>query len=310
VAAGGGPVVGGLLVEWSWRWIFLINVPLVIASVAAGAIVLARDDAGRGGGRIDGVGTLLALGTMGLVCTALTEMSAWPASRVWSMLAAGVALAAWFVAHILRHPEPVVAPRMFRAGTFSAGAAGLLVYYTGFAALLLGTTLLLVGQWHFSVIRAALGIAPAPLMAAVLSPFTGWLATRFGRPRTILAGAMFFAAAGAWPLLRAGAAPSYVWVVLPSMLLWGLANPLIQPPLFACADAAPPAELASGSAVLSMARQLGSALGVAILVAALGTGHFNRAWLVVLIAAGMTGLAGLGTGSRRVVAVAAGVSGG
>jgi RimJ/RimL family protein N-acetyltransferase len=88
------------------------------------------------------------------------------------------------------------------------------------------------------------------------------------------------------------------------MLLWGVANALIQPPLFACADAAPQAELASASAVLATARQLGSALGVAIFVAVLGAGPasglagFDRAWIVVVVTAALTALAGLATGRR------------
>ena len=88
------------------------------------------------------------------------------------------------------------------------------------------------------------------------------------------------------------------------MLLWGVANALIQPSLFASADAAPRAELASGSAVLATARQLGSALGVAIFVAVLGgyaaTGlaGFDRVWIVVVITAAITAFAGLATGRR------------
>jgi hypothetical protein len=115
---------------------------------------------------------------------------------------------------------------------------------------------------------------------------------------------VFFAAAGAWPLAMAGDSPAYAAVVLPGMLLWGVANALIQPSLFACADAAPRAELASGAAVLATARQLGSALGVATFVAVLG-GHaatgvagFDRAWLIVVTTAAITAFAGLATGRR------------
>jgi RimJ/RimL family protein N-acetyltransferase len=95
------------------------------------------------------------------------------------------------------------------------------------------------------------------------------------------------------------------------MLLWGVANTLTQPPLFACADAAPQAELASASAVLTTARQLGSALGVAIFVAVLGTGPasglagFDHAWIVVVVTAALTALAGLATGGRLTHAPAA-----
>ena len=316
VAAGSGPVLGGLLVESSWRWIFLINVPVILATLAAGVAILPRrgdvrgnTDAGergsrRPGWRIDGVGTLLVLGAVGLVCTALTEAPGWPPSRSWPVLAAGLVLAAVFVAHIRRHPDPLVAPRLFAARAFSAGAVGLVTYYTGFAAMLLGTTLLLTAEWHFSVLYAAASIAPGPITAGIVSPFAGRLSAHFGTRATVVAGALLFAAAAAGPLASAGSRPAYASVILPSMLLWGVANALIQPSLFATAAAAPRAELASGSAVLAMARQLGSALGVAIFVAvfgarpATGLAGFDRAWIVVLITAAMTAFAGLATGRQ------------
>ena len=64
----------------------------------------------RPGRRIDGVGTVLVLGAVGLVCTALTEAPRWPPSRTWPVLAAGLVMGAVFVAHIRRHPDPLVAP--------------------------------------------------------------------------------------------------------------------------------------------------------------------------------------------------------
>jgi EmrB/QacA subfamily drug resistance transporter len=311
VAASGGPVLGGVLIALSWRWIFFINVPLVLATVVAGVVYLPTGDA-RIRRRVDGLGAVLVFGAMALVCTALVEATAWAPARTWSVLGVGVLLAAAFVVHVLRHPDPVVAPRLFAARGFRVGAAGIFVYYVGFAGMLLGSTLLLTDCWHFSVLGAALAIAPGPLAASVASPFSGRLSARFGFRTMVVAGSVLFAAAAAWPLVAAGASPDYATEVLPSLLLWGLANALIQPTLFATVDAAPRAELASGSAVLTMARQLGSAFGVAVLVAVLRTEHtaglagLRRAWAVVIATAVLTAAAGLrgkAENRRQVVAV-------
>ena len=289
-------------------------VPIIATDLAAGVAILPwRGRAGRGdraGWRLDSAGTLLALGATGLVCTALTEAPGWPPLRTWLVLAAGLLLAAAFVARIRRHPDPVVAPRLFLVRVFSAGAAGLVAYYIGFAAMLLGTTLLLTESWHFSALRAAAGIAPGPITNGIVAPFSGRLAARLGVRRTVVTGAALFATAATWLLLNATAdarsAPTYEAVILPSMLLWGLANALIQPTLFASAGAASRAELASGSAVLTTARHLGSALGVALIVAVLGSHpaadlpSLDRAWIVVLVAAAMTAAAGLAAEQRRI----------
>jgi EmrB/QacA subfamily drug resistance transporter len=308
VAAGSGPVIGGLLVESSWRWIFLINVPIVVATFAAGVPILPRSGdhtRQRIGRRIDPVGALLVLAAIGLVCTALTEAPGWPLSRTLLLLVAGLAAAAAFAVHIHRHSDPLISPRLFAARRFTAGSAGLVAYYAGFAGMLLGTTTLLTVHWHLSVLQAAAAIAPGPITAGIVSPFSGRLSARFGMQATVAAGAAFFASAAGWLLVSAGANPDYSKVVLPTMLLWGVANALIQPSLLATADTAPRSELASGSAVLAAARQIGAALGVAIFVAAVGAGpardlaRLDRAWIVVLITAALTGAAGLAAGRWR-----------
>ena len=155
------------------------------------------------------------------MCTALTEAPRWPPARTWPVLATGLVLAAAFVAHIRRHPDPLAAPQLFSVRAFRAGAAGLVAYYTGFAAMLLGTTLLLTAQWRFSVLQAAVSIAPGPITAGIVSPFSGRLSARFGVQGTVVAGAVLFAAAGAWPLASAGDSPAYVAVALPAMLHGG-----------------------------------------------------------------------------------------
>lgn len=299
VAASSGPVLGGVLMTRSWRWIFFINVPLVLVAVLAGVFLLPSASA-RPRRRVDWLGALLVFGAMALMCTGLVEASSGPRWRTAAALAVGGILTAVFVAHVRRHPAPVVAPRLFEARRFKVGVAGIFVYYVGFSGMLLGSTLLVTDAWGFSVLHAALAIAPGPMTASVVSPFSGRVGRRLGLRKTVLVGAGLFASGAGWQLVASPATPVYATVLLPSLVCWGLANGLLQPALFATADAAPPDEIASGSAVLTMARQLGSAFGVALLVAVLHTEHaadlngLRRVWLVVLATAGMTALVGLG----------------
>lgn len=305
VAAGAGPVLGGVLVEFNWRWIFVINVPLVVVAIIAGAAILPRQVGRATGRRPDIGGALLVLSAIGLICLALTEAQTWPAGRVWPLLVAGLALGAALVVRIRHHEDPIVSPRLFIARRFSAGAVGVVAYYTGFGVMLLACTLLLTEAWNYPVLHAAVAIAPGPITAAIGASFSGLVSRRIGIRTTIVTGAVFFAASAAWPLAADGRFTGYPAILLPSMVLWGLANALLQPSLFAAAAAAPRSELASGSAVLTMLRQVGSALGVAVLAAVLGAepartlGSFGRAWILVLAAALITGLAGLASGEPK-----------
>ena len=304
IAAGGGPVLGGMLIQFSWRWIFLINVPIVLVAVAAGSVLLPRDTRGDAGARLDAVGLVLALGAMGLVCAALIEASVWPPILIWSMLTVGASLAAVFILHAHRQPQAVIPLRLFRTRRYRFSAFGLFAYYAGFSVNLLGITLLLTEHMHLSVLEAALGMVPGAISAGIASPFSGRIGARLGVGRTLLAGGALFALAALWPLLLGrGEAPGYAAGLLPSLVLWGVANAFIQPTLFNGADAAPKADLGIAAAVLAASRQLGSACGVAVLVAvtgATGISTFNVAWAIVVVSAVLTGMAGLRAEASRI----------
>jgi hypothetical protein len=247
--------------------------------------------------RIDVQGTLLVLSALGLVCAGLTQAPEWPALAAGSVIGVGLVLVLVTVWHVFHHPAPVVPPRLFASAVFSLSSLGLVVYYVGFGAMLLGTSLLLTEYWSFSVLQAALAFAPGLTVAGVCAPFSGRVVARFGTSTTLLIGAALFGIAAAWRLATTSDAPAYWQLVLPTILLWGVANALIQPTLFRAADTVPRADLASGSAVLAMARQLGSSLGVAVLVVALGSSGtpsragFDRVWQVAIASAVLTALA-------------------
>jgi MFS family permease len=300
IAAGSGPVIGGFLVEWSWRWIFLVNAPIIVVTIVS-ALVLLPGGQSRTALRVDGVGMVMALGAMGLVCAALVQAAAWPPAVVLPMIAAGVVVAIGFVYHAKHHPDPLIPPRLFDTRRYRYSAMGMLGYHLGFSVMLLGTTLLLTGGMHLSVLEAAFGLAPGPISAGLASLFSGRIVARFGARRMVVLGAGLFGASGAWPLLMSasGQSVTYALCVLPSLVLWGVANAFIQPTFFGGADAAPHADLSLATGVLAAARQLASALGVALLVgllAAAGGGEFGGlhfAWIIVCCSAVLTGIAGL-----------------
>lgn len=119
---------------------------------------------------------------------------------LWGAYGLAALLIVLFVAHVRRHRDPIIAPRLFIARRFRAGAIGILTYYVGFAVILLGSTLLLTEVWRYTALRTALAIAPGPIVASILAPFSGHIATRIGHRSMIVTGSVLFALAGAWPL--------------------------------------------------------------------------------------------------------------
>jgi EmrB/QacA subfamily drug resistance transporter len=289
-AAAAGPVLGGLLVELSWRWVFLVNVPVGIVALVAGARVL-REVRDPDPTRPDAVGAALLTGTVGTLVGAIVQGSdwGWGDARVVGLFAAAALLGVAFVAQSARHPAPVVESELLRVRAFAAANAAAVLFFVAFAAMLLGTVLFLTEVWDQSVLDAGLKLAPGPATAALFALPGGLLSQRLG-PRAVgVVGAVLFSAGGVWWATHLTADVHYAADFLPGMLIGGAGVGLVNPALAGAATAQlPPARLATGTAVLSMARQLGSALGVALLVAVLGTpspadavGAFDDVWMLL-----------------------------
>jgi hypothetical protein len=118
----------------------------------------------------------------------------------------------------------------------------------------------------------------------------GRIRARFGRLRPAMAGTLLMAVAAGYWMLFTGARPDYAVTFLPGLLVAGISAGLTQAPLFAAAGTLPPDRATTGSAVLNMARQVGSAVGVAVVVVILGTGPartiagFHHAWAAEAVA--------------------------
>jgi len=275
LAAAIGPVVGGLLVAASWRWVFLVNVPIGIAALAVGWRRLPAVP-GHDTERPDPLGVVLVTTGVGLLTLGLVKGPdwGWGSARAGSVLAAAVVLLGLFGLHCRRSRAPLVHPELFRSRQFTGASVVVIFFSAAFGAMLLSIVLWEQGGWGWSALRSGLAIAPGPLMVPVMAFLVaGRLIRRCGPAPVITLGSLAFGAGVAWWALAVTASPDYVSGMLGGMLLTGAGVGLTLPTLMGAATASlPPHAFATGSAVINMIRQTGLALGVAVLVAVLGTG--------------------------------------
>ncbi len=269
-----GPVIGGSLVELSWRWVFWINLPVGVAAILlAGRVVPeSKDDQLRG--RPDVIGAGLLAASVGLVALALVKAPGWgwgSASFV-GLLVASLACGAAMTVRSHRHHAPVIELGLLRSRTFSGTFAASILYYAAFGAFVLNSVEFLTGVWHYSAVVAGLAIGPGPLavlpFARLVAPR---LAARLGGPgRVAVIGCAINAGAQLLWLVLMQAQPAYLTHLLPVQLLGGAGVGLAIPSLIGAGTASlPPAHFGTGSGILNMARQVGTVLGVAGLVAIL-----------------------------------------
>lgn len=293
VAASLGAPLGGLLVAVDWRWIFIVNLPLGLFTVLLGRRVLPEVQAHAGARLPDPVSTLSLLTAVTLLIFATVQGPRWGWSSVpvAGLFAAAVLAGGVTVRRAIGHPHAVVEARLFESREFTTAVVSLFLFFVAFAVFLLITVLFLQDMWHYSALRAGLAIAPGPLMAAVCAINSGRIVRHFGRALPAIAGAASVAFSALFWLLAAPAHPAYLTGFLPGLILGGIGAGLTQAPLFAAASTLPVDRATTGSAVLNMARQVGSAVGVAALVALLAGQHpdrltlFHRGWSLELAAA-------------------------
>lgn len=276
MALAAGPVVGGLLTGGlGWRWVFYVNLPVGVAAfVVAGRVVAESRDPGAG--RLDLPGLLL--GSLGLASVTLGliegDQRGWGSPAIIGLLAAGALLLAGFVAVEARRERPMVSPRFFRDRAFSA--ANLIVLLAGFALLgfVFFNTLYFQAVQGWSPLEAGLRTLPNTLAVVVTAPLAGRLASRYGYRVPVTAGLLLAAAAlVALTGIEVGTPYAQLWWKL-AMLGAGLGLS-ISPATAAGVAAMPGTQAGVASAVITTSRQVGGALGVAVLgaVAAARYGH-------------------------------------
>lgn len=277
IAGAIGPFLGGWLVGFSWRWVFLINLPLAVAIVVVALrhVPETHDlSVHTERRRIDLPGTTLVVLALSGITYALTRAG----QDGWSPLVIGLGLAGLaagvgFVLVEQRTADPLMRLEMFGDRVFAAANVATLFIYAGLAAyfFLMVLQLQLVSGW--SPLAAGTSLLPVTVLMLFLSARFGALSQRVG-PRALMTTGSLLVAAGFVLALRVGPDARYLTDVLPSVLLLGLGLSCAVAPLTAAVLAAAPDHLAgAASGINNATARSAGLLAIAVIPAVAGLGR-------------------------------------
>ena len=289
-----GPYGGGWLVDHaSWRWIFLLNIPLILIAFLVLLRVPEVDRTPRPLS-LDLVGGLLAVLGLGGVIYALTEGPAhgWDDPTVLALGVVGALCLAGLVPVEQKRPRPMLRTVLFRSRQFDAINAATLLFYGALAAASYLVVLECELRLGYSATQAGAALIPESVVFLLVSPFVGGLVAKVGIRWPMAAGILVVAGGFCW-LSFAQPGDPYAQVILPGALLWGLGIGLTVAPLTAGVLAAvDDADLGEASAINDAASRVGGVVMVALVPALLGAGaahslgqplapHYQSAMLVM-----------------------------
>ena len=315
IASAIGPFVGGWLIDtFSWRWVFLVNVPIAIAAVA---ITVRHVPESRAESRypIDGVGAILAAVGLATLCWSLIESGHGFGASEMATAVIGVAAIGAFLVLEHRSSHPMLPLRLFRSRAFSGTNGTTLAVYAALSGALFMVVLELQLALGYSALAAGASLAPLTLLMLLLSARAGALAQRIGARLPMTIGPLVIAA-GLLLFTRISPGQSYLGSVLPAVVVFGLGLSLTVAPLTATVLASvDDAELGVASGVNNAASRLAGLLAVAVLPtlvrldttlpAAVLTGRVAVALRICAVLAALGGvISWLTVGSRPVTGAA------
>jgi EmrB/QacA subfamily drug resistance transporter len=230
-----GPLAGGYLIDaTSWRWIFAINVPFVVATLVLVAVAVPKRPRGMERAPIDWLGAALcALGLAGPVFALIRQPTlGWGSPGVVGPAVAGIVLFATFLWWEARTPYPMLPLGLFRRRNFSAGNAETFAMYGGLGITFFLLVLFLQQVAGYDALQAGFATLPTTVVMFLLSKRAGRMADRYG-PRWFMGAGPLVAAAGLALMQRIDATPDYWADVFPALLVFSLGLSATVAPLTA-----------------------------------------------------------------------------
>ncbi|MFI8504335.1 MFS transporter [Streptomyces sp. NPDC085524] len=266
LAVASGPLIGGSLTEHiSWQWIFWLNVPIGLALIPLARLRLAESTAP--GSRLDIPGTLLISGGLFGIVYALVNANAkgWTSAPVLTGLIVGAALVGGFIHHGFNNANPMLPMRLFRnRGFFGINLASLLMFLGMFGSIFL-LSQFLQGVAGYSPTEAGLRMLPWTGMPMIVAPIAGILSDRIGGRPVVATGLAFQAVGLGWFATILSADVSYA-AQLPALILSGIGMALyFAPAANVLMSTVAPADQGKASGTNNALREVGGALGVAVL---------------------------------------------
>jgi EmrB/QacA subfamily drug resistance transporter len=264
------PAIGGVITDGiGWEWIFYVNLLVGIGAILWAASLLPRDQPDRAAALPDGLGAVLSTVAIALVCLAMLKRSEWGLgdARTLAAVAFGALALAGFVGRQRRHRSPVLDLRLFRDRTLAVSNASSLVFAVAMYGSMINSVFYLGRVWDYSALKTGFALLAGSLFGALWGkPAGSW--TESHGPRPVAIGGSVVAGLGAlWLAAATGARPEYVFEWLPGALALGAGAVIALTALIGGAvTAVRPEQFGVASGLNSAVRQVGGALGVALVV--------------------------------------------
>ena len=273
-ANGFGPAIGAGIIEFaSWRWAFMINLPIGVVAFVLSNRVFSETPKDVSAAKPDVVGGALLSSATALVVLAIVQGREWGWLSIGTVISVliGVTLFGSFAYRNKRHPEPILPRALVQIQSFRRASVALFIFTLGMYALMLSLVLFLTDAWEYSIGVTGLSTAVGALAVTIGATFAGPLADRYGH-RSVAGPGTFICAFGMfWWITMLGEQANYWSGYLPGLLLSATGMGMTLGVLAAAGvSEVTPEYFSLAGGVTQTARQFGGALGLAAMFAITG----------------------------------------